>query len=164
MRTCSKCNQTKELNLFPKDKNSKQGTRRECKVCHAKNYHDNKERWNTVEKRKVFRQQNLEKCRKQGSDWYRNNKQAHKNSRLKRTYGITLDQYNQMIKDQNGQCAICKTDKPDGLGKQFNVDHCHKTGKVRELLCFSCNAFIGYSKENIESLKSAITYLTKHSF
>ena len=59
-------------------------------------------------------------------------------SQLKLQYGMTLEDYDDLLKAQNFKCAICFTDKPTGKWKVFTVDHCHKTGKVRGLLCNEC--------------------------
>lgn len=82
---------------------------------------------------------------------------------LKRKFGIGIDEYNKMLKKQNNSCAICKsTTTQDRRTNNFPVDHCHKTGKVRGLLCNHCNRALGMFKDNIESLKSAISYLEKY--
>lgn len=64
--------------------------------------------------------------------------------------------FEQMAKDQEGLCAICKKE-PQSKG--LNVDHCHKTGRVRALLCTKCNGGIGFFDESIELLEAAIAYL-----
>jgi len=66
-----------------------------------------------------------------------------------------------MICDQAGRCAICGT--PEQEGKKLAVDHCHSTGKIRDLLCDRCNAGIGYFLEKSELLIAAAEYLRKHS-
>jgi hypothetical protein len=76
-----------------------------------------------------------------------------RNSFLKTKYGITLDDYKKMLEDQNGLCLICGIDTPRG-NKSWHVDHCHKTGKVRGLLCNYCNPRLGFYetyKEKIET-------------
>ena len=87
-----------------------------------------------------------------------------KNFKLKKAYGITLDQYNDMLSKQDGKCMICLVDN-NGLyqnkKKAFAVDHCHTTGKIRGLLCGDCNSGIGLLKENIDLLNNAIKYLNK---
>lgn len=77
-------------------------------------------------------------------------------------YGTTKEILLDMIKDQNNCCAICKKafDYVDIHG--VNIDHCHKTGKVRGLLCVNCNQGLGQFKENIVSMKEAIKYLEKN--
>ena len=62
-----------------------------------------------------------------------------RNYRLKRNYGITQEDYEKKMKEQNGICAIC-----DGASKSLVVDHNHKTGRVRGLLCTRCNLMLGY--------------------
>lgn len=85
-----------------------------------------------------------------------------KNKRLNQFYGITLDEYNKMREEQNFSCPICGKHE-DNCGKhKLVVDHCHTTGKVRQLLCAQCNAGIGHLKESESILTSAIAYLRKH--
>jgi len=76
-----------------------------------------------------------------------------------RRYGITNEQYNDLFDAQNGQCAICGTDKPGRNHPTLYVDHNHTTGQVRGLLCCDCNLILGQAKENCEILLSAIEYL-----
>lgn len=86
---------------------------------------------------------------------------------LKKTYGITLDEYDQMLKDQNGVCAICE--QPETVrprrGKytdteiRLAVDHDHVTGRVRGLLCKKCNIALGHLGDSVDRLRRAITYL-----
>lgn len=79
-----------------------------------------------------------------------------KDRRLRQTYGITLKQYDMMFDDQNGVCWICG--KPP-IGQPLSVDHCHKTGVVRGLLCHTCNRGLGYYKDNPDWLERAAQYL-----
>lgn len=80
---------------------------------------------------------------------------------LWRKYGITPEEYDDMFEAQNGECAICGTRTPGSTGSFF-VDHCHETGDVRGLLCFSCNIALGNFKDNGLILRRAIDYLQKH--
>jgi len=77
-----------------------------------------------------------------------------------------LSDYDTMLKNQNGLCGMCKTSKNNttrsGKVKRFNIDHCHNSGKVRGLLCSFCNSLLGYAKDSIETLESAIRYLKLH--
>lgn len=82
-----------------------------------------------------------------------------RNHQLLRTYGITLAEYEQMIRDQRGMCAICKTDLLDLPNDTPHVDHDHVHGHVRGILCFSCNSGLGSFKDNVERLRAAIQYL-----
>lgn len=86
---------------------------------------------------------------------------------LMKSFGLTQDQYDQMLKDQNGGCAICgrpETSKSRTQKiKAMSVDHDHETGAVRGLLCFECNTGIGKLGDSIERLEAAIRYLRKHA-
>jgi hypothetical protein len=76
---------------------------------------------------------------------------------LKNVYGITEAEYDEMLKRQNGVCALCQQDKP--RKNRLSVDHDHNTGRVRGLLCVPCNRALGFF-ENIEWNQRAIEYLT----
>jgi hypothetical protein len=82
--------------------------------------------------------------------------------RFKKLYNLTVDQYNSMLSQQDYSCGICKKHESEFKYK-LRVDHCHTTGKVRELLCNSCNVLLGHSKENINNLNNAIGYLIKYN-
>ena len=90
-----------------------------------------------------------------GKQQYISNNRARN---LLHKYGITLEDYNQMFADQEGCCKVCDRHQSE-FTNNLCVDHCHTTGKVRGLLCFSCNTGIGHLKDDIELLKRAITYL-----
>jgi len=85
--------------------------------------------------------------------------------KLKSKYGMTLDEYDKLFEAQNGVCAICG--KPEiwkhqgGAVCRLAVDHSHKSGKVRGLLCHHCNLLLGNAKDSIQILKSATKYLKK---
>ncbi len=93
-------------------------------------------------------------------------KKRAKENRLKK-YGLTLKEYNSMVKKQKNKCAICakeETERTNGgeKVKSLSVDHNHKTGKVRELLCAKCNKGIGFFDDDISKLKTIIKYLRNH--
>jgi hypothetical protein len=81
---------------------------------------------------------------------------------FKAKYGITLDQYNELFDRQNGRCAICKISEIESKRKKLHLDHDHSSGRIRGILCSSCNAAIGHSYENINILKNAVIYLKKY--
>ena len=91
--------------------------------------------------------------------WAKKNCAKIKDSRLKRTYGISGEDYDKMFEQQNGRCAICETHY-----QVLCVDHCHKTGKVRKLLCRNCNTGIGQLKDNPNLLVKAASYINEHTF
>lgn len=77
---------------------------------------------------------------------------------LKSCYGITIDQYNEMYAQQNGNCAICLRHQ-SVLKKTLSVDHCHTTEKVRGLLCNTCNKAIGMLLDDTSVIERAALYL-----
>lgn len=87
------------------------------------------------------------------------------NTKLKQKYGIDAAQYDLMLAKQNGVCAICKNvERSSMFGNRVKlaVDHCHKTGKVRGLLCSGCNTGIGHFNEDPERIRRAIDYVESH--
>lgn len=75
--------------------------------------------------------------------------------RLKKCYNLTLDDYETMFTFQQGKCAICSRPPKSTL----HIDHDHKTGMVRGLLCWHCNVLLGKSKDNVDRLAAAVRYL-----
>ena len=149
VKQCSKCkknkqcSQEKELSEFHINKAHKSGFNTWCKTC----VKTSTDIYYNVDKKE--------------------HKRANRNNHLKRLYGITIDEYEQMVKNQDNKCAICK--QPEKLIdhrsknlKNLAVDHCHKTSKVRGLLCCNCNKTFGFINENIETLTAMIEYARKH--
>jgi hypothetical protein len=78
---------------------------------------------------------------------------------LKVAYGITRAEYDLIAERQGGLCAICR--QPSNGGRRLAVDHDHRTGAVRGLLCMNCNRMLGQGGDDPERLRQAIAYLTK---
>lgn len=87
----------------------------------------------------------------------RTTRECVRRGRLKARYGITLEQWMKLFELQDGVCAICK--QPETKAQSLSVDHCHKTGKIRALLCNSCNKGLGFFKDNSRLLKIAAEYV-----
>jgi hypothetical protein len=100
---------------------------------------------------KAWREANPE--RKRGADWA---------GHLRRSYGITLEQYDQMLRDQDGKCAICQRPEAESAGGKLAVDHMHCSGRVRSLLCRQCNSAIGMLREDPDIIYAAAQYVRKH--
>lgn len=81
-----------------------------------------------------------------------------KGNKLLYRYGITFEMYNQLFDKQKGKCAICKKHQLS-LNKSLCVDHCHITGKVRGLLCNTCNIGLGKFNDDLDILQKAMSYL-----
>ena len=104
--------------------------------------------------------------------YYRKNKSKARGHQLKYKFGITLEEYNRIDQSQGGVCAICEgvndtRTKGTTSGKNVKislaVDHNHKTGKVRGLLCGNCNTSLGSFKDNPALLRKAIEYLERET-
>jgi hypothetical protein len=93
-----------------------------------------------------------------------NSKERTKKRRQRRSlinnFGINADQYEAILKEQNGVCAICY--QPEPCNRMLAVDHCHCSLKVRGLLCTNCNMAIGKFKENVEFIKNAVQYMERN--
>ena len=135
-RKCKKCNKTKPLTDFYKT-GRKNGDERayECKEC--------------------------AKARVKKS--HRNDPDRARDRHLRRTYGLSLADFNRMVLEQGSKCACCGTDKPGGQHGQWNVDHDHITGDVRQLLCKDCNIVLGIVEDSPEHLYKLINYVLRHS-
>lgn len=96
------------------------------------------------------------------------NSLRNRNTKLKKAFGVGGESYNKMLEDQNYSCFICsisiedyiqKHIKKKSARKHFDIDHCHITGKVRGLLCHSCNVGIGFLQSNPQFMERAASYL-----
>ena len=113
-----------------------------------------------------WRATNPEKCREADKRHYHKNRDVRRakfrkwyastDYYIKRNYGMTKEQFTQLLADQDGVCAVCRR-KP----KKFTVDHCHTSGRVRGLLCYSCNSALGMFKDSPELIQAAKDYLRK---
>lgn len=106
-----------------------------------------------------------QKCKGATTRVWASKGQAQRNHHFKKKYGITLEEFNAWYITQEGKCGICKQFMIQPLmqrGQPLNiscVDHDHKTGEVRGLLCSGCNKALGLFKDNIEFLNGAIRWL-----
>jgi len=81
---------------------------------------------------------------------------------LRRRYGITIQEYTEILEAQGNCCATCGAKEPGGRWKSFAVDHDHKTGKVRGMLCKSCNIALGEVDDNLQTLHAMVEYLKRN--
>ena len=85
---------------------------------------------------------------------------------LNKRYNVTPEEYEAKLKQQDYKCAICNKDVTENLRNKvitaLSLDHDHKTNKIRDLLCFNCNAGLGQFKDSFELLFKAYEYLKKH--
>jgi hypothetical protein len=125
MKRCADCNQTKPVEEFPRNKNSKDGYHCYCKACNNARTQESRQRLHG------------------GSRHYH----------LKHRYGIGADEFDELVRQQGGVCAICGRADPE------HVDHSHDTGDVRGILCFNCNGGLGQFRDSVDALLAAAAYL-----
>lgn len=121
----------------------------------AKNYKENRER--ILGYKKKYRENNKEEINARIRE-KRSKMEVKPFDYLKRGYGLTYDQYLEMLKSQSGVCAICGKAEQK---RRLAVDHCHHTGAIRGLLCGLCNTAIGKLNDDVNLLKKAVEYLEK---
>lgn len=107
----------------------------------------------------AWRKANLTRANAKGKAWKKKNPEAMFKYGLKK-YGLTPERFQEILKKQNGCCAICK--QPPRSGRRLFVDHHHASNAFRALLCVSCNAGLGNFKENPRLFMAAIDYLVAH--
>jgi hypothetical protein len=114
------------------------------------------------DKVKAYYKNNKIHVNKKTKEWYESNIDKVKDLNLKRRFGITLEEYDKLLVKQNNSCAICKRNQTEFKIK-LAVDHNHKTGEIRGLLCNNCNNGLGRFKDNKVLLSEAIKYLEQCS-
>jgi hypothetical protein len=127
---CSTCEEYKSPECFDKNSKAWNGLELNCKECRSH------KRKTPIEKERIW-----EFC-------------------LKKRFKLSKEDYNDLLEDQVGVCAICF--KADISGRRLSVDHCHGTDEIRGLLCSKCNTGLGLFDDNIDNLVSAINYLKKY--
>ncbi len=181
-RRCSKCEQEKPLDEFHKDARTKDGRTAACGECRSRTsrawYHRDPNARQERERR-YYANHQAERIAKQVErdrqrlyknpeevrayraaymrEYNRKNHDRVRDNYLRRVYGISLGEYRHLLERQGFGCAICEI--PEGKG--LAVDHSHKTGKVRGLLCKKCNSAIAYLGDEPERCEAAVRYLRK---
>ncbi|SRR5258708_28943418 len=112
----------------------------------------------------AWKQHKVKLARLRNKRYRDKNKHVVENKRLKARYGISIDDYQQLYQEQSGLCKICSMPEMIRIvnGNQVRalaIDHNHKTGKVRGLLCYKCNVGLGSFNDDTKLLKQAIDYL-----
>lgn len=160
-KICSKCGIEQPLDQFYRAKGTRDGLRGECRSCFRARA---KERYplvreQAIERARQWRLDNLDRFQA-NQRRMRSTPEGKARSRaghLKRKYGLTLDQYDEMLADQGGGCGICGRPPSDTIS--LHIDHDHETGRIRGLLCFRCNNSLGDLDDDPDLLLAALLYL-----
>lgn len=135
LKVCSFCHRELSLDYFHKDSSSSDNLYCYCKECVS------------LKNKK-----------------YTRNPEDSRKNHLKKTFNLTEKDYNNLLEKQHGVCAICG--KPEislykGAIRNLAIDHNHKTGEIRGLLCRNCNLGVGYFNDNIETIEKVLQYLKR---
>lgn len=179
MKLCCVCKTEKSLEEFYKNKYSKDGYKRTCKLCTPKRagrkgYDKTKKGIIKSLPYKNVLIDNMKVCtkcniKKENHDFEIKNKlgqtrpeckRCQNLRKLKYKYGLEPSRYLELCKLQKNLCKICSRENVQN--KPLHVDHDHSTGVIRGLICFECNIMLGMSRDSIETLAKAILYLQQN--
>src|SRR5437762_6907683 len=150
-KRCSRCKKEKSLSCFNKNKRSKDGLSEYCQICARKAKNKSYYKYHEQNKKKSREYNNTRK------------NQLKVNALKYKEITLSIEDYDKLLKLQNGVCAICKEPETRNSHKNktdsLSVDHNHSTNIIRGLLCHRCNTVIGLMRENIELLIAMIRYL-----
>jgi Recombination endonuclease VII len=159
MKRCRVCGTEKPLTEFYREKTARNGYRPECKSCTSTRrklwYKANRDR--EIERVRAWQRANHQRYLRKQAEYRASMARNYRSEHLKRKFGLTLDEYDQLLEAQGGGCAICGA-KPGKIS--LHVDHDHETGEIRGLLCFRCNGGLGQFKELAARLLRAADYVT----
>lgn len=154
---CTKCGSVKELDQFHLNTSKSNGHTNVCKPC----ANTCSREWNAAHRgarniaMRKWRDRNVEKY----------SERIHA-KRLRQFYDMSADEYAAKLAAQNGCCAVCKqaeTSRYKGTLRRLSVDHNHKTGEIRALLCTRCNAALGLVNDDPDILLAMINYLQQYT-
>lgn len=147
-KCCPKCQTSKPVADFPKNRTKKDGLATYCKVCANQGF---RERWPQAYPRVRGRRLAYAKTEK--------GRAVRRGVNLKARYGLSQADYDALLSEQGGACAICAGLDPRSRYGKFHVDHCHQTGKVRGLLCGRCNGLLGKMGDTLGGVARFVAYL-----
>lgn len=161
-KTCKQVN-PQPLSCFSKNSARPDGLQYYCKTCSKEkiktDQKNNPDKWAGYARK--YRVNNYDKHRENAKKYKSLHPERVKNTVLKRNFGITIDQFNKMFSAQGGCCLICGRHASE-FKKSLAVDHCHKTGKIRGLLCHHCNTAIGLLQDEPVLAVKLAEYLKGH--
>lgn len=150
-QVCKNCQVEKPHSEFYKHRRAKSGFRQPCKDCC-----------------KEYENERYLRLKESGAKYIKNKKESQRARSLKNKFGITLEQYDQLLEEQDYSCAICKKHEGE-FNRKFAVDHAHTgsdhipEGMVRGLLCWSCNRLVIGKQTNPDIFQRAADYLRRHT-
>lgn len=159
MKVCGRCKEEKSFDQFGKKGNGYQSYCIPCRRIKQKEWvaADPSRTEKARQRAKEWSRNNPEKKRQHSLNWKKRNIDSVKEKgfayHINKTYGLTVEQYDQIFQNQSGCCAICNKNK------KLWIDHDHNTGNVRGLLCPSCNTLVGYIETHIDLIEKTVEYI-----
>lgn len=153
-KICIKCGEQKAVNEYYSHRHMTDGRLGACRVCCI------------AARRLAHANRDVESHRRKKRAYHKVYGPKQKDWRMRKLYGLSLDQYNALVKKQKGRCLICLAKEADfpQYRPQLLVDHCHQSKKVRGLLCDYCNKGLGYFRDNVGLMENAIKYIQRAVF
>ena len=155
---CSKCKTEKSITEFSKDKNSAVGRTYQCKACRREVHKG----WRAANPERI---KELNEHHKETRKSYYSDpevKLKYRKRMIEKSFGISYSEYEAMYKSQGGKCAICSGEESCARNEHLAIDHCHESGRIRGLLCSTCNRALGLFKDSIDVLEGAKQYLLNY--
>ena len=163
-RICNCCKAWRPIERYAKSKTGHIGLSAICRDCQNAKDRARYAQKDILSRRKgqksVYDKERRERLRSEGN-LKKPDPEMQREQRMKREYGLTINDYEDMVKAQSNQCAICLAPGEAERNRKLVIDHCHASGKVRGLLCNKCNLLLGHANDTIERLERAILYLSK---
>jgi hypothetical protein len=164
VKRCKKCGIVKPFEEFYREKGCRDGYRPECKVCNLAArkawYAANRER--EIARVKAWQQANPDRVNASQRARHLANPNRAREGHLRRKFGLSLEDYDQLLATQGGVCGICL--EPPRPGESFHVDHHDERDGVRGILCVRCNNALGQLREDIAIAERAVDYLASNGF
>lgn len=136
MKICASCHETKPSDAFPIDRARPDGRYPYCRICHSTK---EKERWRSTPEKRAKKAESTRR-------WLEANRERQRylarRSHLRRKYGLTPEEFEALLNEQDNRCALCQGEDPRSQ-TGWHLDHDHETGRIRGILCQPCNHLIG---------------------
>lgn len=157
-KKCSKCGVVKSITSFYRAKENRDGYKGRCKSCVRVHYTSEAYRRNKASHDRAvtkWRQAHPERAKAISHRSYHRHPDIYRLRTILRSKRLTLDQYHSMFENQDFLCFLCRRDT------KLHVDHDHKTGRNRRLLCRQCNTGLGSLQDNPALLRAAAAYVER---
>jgi DNA-directed RNA polymerase subunit M/transcription elongation factor TFIIS len=167
LKRCHACGEVLPVSSFSSDRKRKDGLNDKCKACQAKyskEYRDSHKELLRESKKRSYEKNKTRilddyRKRRAGAGYAERDRERH----ILKTYGLSMLQVEELLLTQEGKCPICLCTLSTEQGSRdiLHIDHDHKTGKIRGLLCYACNAGLGQFKDSSSSMRRVANRLRK---